>query len=459
VRSRSVACASAVLVLLVMAAASGAAPAVGLSFRAAVHHPTGRGPVAVAVGDFNGDGAQDLVTANVKGNSISVLLGDGHGGFAAKTDFATGHGPGDIAVGDFDGDGVPDLVTANRDAKTVSVLLGTGSGGFAAKADFATGQYPCAIAVGDFNGDGKQDVVTADFGGDTAGLLVGDGSGGFAARIAVPTGPNAFDVAVGDFNADGRLDLVTVFTDDLDGSAGVLLGDGLGGFGTMTVFNTYLEPTAVAVGDMNGDGKQDIVTVQRLEGTGQVGVLLGDGTGVFAPAADMRISREIFGAALGDFDGDGRPDVASTKQAVVIVLRGDGLGGLSKETDFAAGAQPADVVAGDINGDGHPDLVTAGYASDTVDVLLNGVPAVPVIGYLSPNRGHSGATVKLSGWHFGAVRGSSLIKFGSRTATRYVSWSDTRIIVRVPQGTVRGQVKVTVKTAAGTSAAKSFRRL
>ena len=173
----------------------------------------------------------------------------------------------------------------------------------------------------------------------------------------------------------------------------------------------------------------------------------------------MRISRGLYSVALADCDGDGHLDVVSAKEAVIVILRGDGLGGLSKETDFAAGAPAADVAVGDFNGDGKPDLVAAGYASNTADVLLNGAPAVPVIGYLSPTRGHRGATIKLSGWHFGAARGRSLVRFGSRSVTDYVSWSDTRIMVRVPWGTAGGAVKVTVKTAAGTSAAKGFKRL
>jgi hypothetical protein len=199
--------------------------------------------------------------------------------------------------------------------------------------------------------------------------------------------------------------------------------------------------------------------VQRLEGAGQVGVLLGDGLGSFVPAANRRISREIFSVALGDFDGDGHLDVASTKQGVIIVLRGDGLGGLAREIGFAAGAPPADIAAADFNSDGRPDLAAAGYSSNTVAVLLNGAPAVPVCGALSPTHARVGAIVTLTGWHFGASRKSSVIKFGARPAVTYVSWSDTRIKVKIPSGTAAGTVKVTVKTAAGTSRAVNFKRL
>jgi len=190
-------------------------------------------------------------------------------------------------------------------------------------------------------------------------------------------------------------------------------------------------------------------------------VLLGDGAGSFAVRfeGDVRTDRELFCVALGDFDGDGRQDVASAKQNVVIILRGDGLGGLSKETDFAIGTQSADIAVGDFNGDGKQDLVTADFANNTASVLRNGARATPIIRGLSPARGHIGATVTLTGWHFGAKRSGSGVRFGAKTATRYVSWSATKIKVKVPKGTAKGKVKVTVKTAAGRSAAKGFKRL
>lgn len=146
-------------------------------------------------------------------------------------------------------------------------------------------------------------------------------------------------------------------------------------FGAAQHYPTGRGRVAVAVGDLSGDGKQDLVTVQRLEGSGAVGVLLGDGAGSFAFGTDVRTSRELFCVALGDFNGDGRQDVACVKQNVVIILRDDDLGGLSKETDFAVGTQSTDIAVGDFNGDGKQDLVTADYASNTASVLLNGARA------------------------------------------------------------------------------------
>ena len=441
----------------------GAAPAAAFSFAPAAHFAVGRGPAAVAVGDFNGDGRPDVATANAKGDAVSVLLGNGRGGFSSKTRFATGRGPESVAVGDFNGDGKQDLVTANGRAGTVSVLLGLGRGGFAAKADFGAGPMPVAVAVGDFNGDHKQDLVATDLDWEAGGasVLLGDGSGGFAPRIEVATGPADYDIAVGEFNGDGNADLATVVTDDFDGLAGVLLGDGTGHFSAMSSSSQYLEPVAIAVGDFNGDGRQDLVTAQRLEGRGEIGLLLGDGAGVFHGAAEggMQISREVFCVAFGDLNGDGKQDVLSAKGSAVIVLRGDGRFDLAKEQDFPIGRSPSDVAVADLDRDGLQDVVTADYAAGSVTVLLNGPHEAPVLRGISPARGMAGAVVTLTGLRFGVRQGAGAVRFGSVKATGYVSWNSTKIKVRVPAGTAAGRVRVTVKTVAGRSRARCFRRL
>lgn len=457
---RPLALALAPLALLL---ALGAGPAAALSFAPAAHYSAGRGPAAVAVADFNGDGHPDVATANAKSDTVGVLLGDGRGRLDPRTLFTTGADPGSVAVGDFDGDGTSDLVTANTTAGTVSVLLGDGSGGFAPRADFDAGPSPVAVAIGDFDGDGDQDLAAAnhDWSDGTASVLLGDGGGGFAPRIEVPTGPASHDIAVGDFDGDGTPDLATVSTEDFDGLAGVLLGDGTGHFSAMSAYYVPMEPVAVAVGDLNGDGKQDLVTAQRLEGLGELGVLLGDGSGAFRRAAGggMRISRGVYCVALGDVTGDHRQDVISAKGSAVIVLRGDGRGDLAKELDFPVGRVPTDVAVADLNGDGLQDLVTADYDADSVSVLLNGPHAAPVLTGLSPVRGPAGAVITLTGMRFGARRGAGTVRFGAVTATSYVSWSSTKIKVRVPDDTAAGRVGVMVKTVAGRSAKRRFHRL
>ena len=240
----------------------------GFGFAARAGFATGDWPCSLAVGDFNGDGKQDLVTTDYEADTASVLLGDGAGGFAAKTDVATGAYPSSVAVGDFDKDGKQDLAIAYGDFQSVSVLLGNGSGGFGAKTDFATGYNPNSLAVGDFNADGNADLVTADQNADTVSVLLGDGSGGFKAKTDFATGDFTDSIAVGDFNMDGRQDLVAA--NYYGNTASVLLGKGNGGFAAKTDVAFGDEPVPVVVGDFNGDGRQDLAAVNVSADTASV---------------------------------------------------------------------------------------------------------------------------------------------------------------------------------------------
>ena len=148
-----------------------------VSFAAGTNFAAGGYPVSVAVGDFNGDGKQDLATANHDSpGSVSILLGDGAGGFGPATNFSVGNGPTSVTVGDFNGDGNQDLAIANDITNDVSILLGDGAEGFGPATNFGAGTTPASVAVGDFNGDGKQDIVVANLGSNNVSILLGDGA-------------------------------------------------------------------------------------------------------------------------------------------------------------------------------------------------------------------------------------------------------------------------------------------
>jgi uncharacterized protein (TIGR03437 family) len=287
-------------------------------------------PETLVAGDFNGDGIPDLATGNVSG-SISVLLGNGSGGFTAApgSPFAAEvQNYSFMAVGDFNGDGIQDLVVSEDNSDDVTVLLGNGLGGFttAPSSPFAVGKYPLSVAVGDFNGDGIQDLATADGLSNTVTVLLGNGMGGFApapnSPFSVGNGPNS--VVVGDFNGDGIQDLATANGGDL--TVTVLLGNGSGGFaaapGSPSAVGIYTY--ALTVGDFNGDGIQDLVTPATI-------ILLGDGLGGFTVASGpFTTGNYQYSLAIGDFNGDGIEDLAtanSNSRNVTVLL------GAPAETD------------------------------------------------------------------------------------------------------------------------------
>jgi hypothetical protein len=141
-----------------------------------------------------------------------VLLNRGDGSFQAKRDYRTGSGPSSVAIGDLNGDGKPDLVTANGDAHTVSVLLNRGDGSFRAKRDYRTLFNPTSVAIGDLNGDGKPDLATGSLSVAAVSVLVSRGDGSFRARLGYQTGAQPLSVAIRDLNGDGKADLAAAGT-------------------------------------------------------------------------------------------------------------------------------------------------------------------------------------------------------------------------------------------------------
>ncbi len=339
-------------------------------------------PRSVAAADFNADGKLDLVTANFGANTVTVLLGNGSGGFSAAhgSPFAVGSMPSSVAVGDLNGDGNPDLVIANFGANTITVLLGNGSGGFTAASGspFAVGANPQSAAIGDFNGDGNLDIVTANSGDNTVTVLLGNGSGGFMAAAGSPfaVGTNPQAVVIGDINRDGKPDIVTANSGD--NSVTVLLGNGSGQFtpDPGNPFAAGANPQSVALGDLNGDGNPDIVTANAGDNT--VNALLGDGTGNFAPGAHIAVGSKPWSVALKDFNGDGVLDFATANSGdnTVTVLLGNGSGGFTAAagSPFAVGATPPGLALGDFNGDGQLDFAAPDLGGNTVTVLLNMLP-------------------------------------------------------------------------------------
>jgi hypothetical protein len=339
--------------------------------------PAGTGPVSVAAGDFNGDTKIDLAVADGGGNTVTVLLGTGTGAFTNNGAVAVGSSPSSVAVADFNGDHKPDLATLTSGTDAVSINLGTGTGGFGPASSYPAGFVAHELVVGDFNEDGRPDVATACAfpSGDGVTVLLDNPDGSLQSAVNYDAGgQQPRGMATADLNGDGHLDFVTANDWSANNSVSVLLGAGDGTFNTSLVFTAGQTPVAVAVGDLNGDGAPDVVTACQgqflgFDNPGTVNVLLGNGDGSLLAAQDLVASGPGQSAAA-DFNGDGKQDLAvirsSTDYSGVTILLGygNGLFGPPVNTPTINGA--SSLVAGDFNGDGKPDLAVL---SGTVLVL------------------------------------------------------------------------------------------
>lgn len=339
------------------------------SFTPVVSYTTGNGPVAVAVGDLNGDGKPDVATANLYANTVSMFLNSGNGSFQPRRDYATGGDPRSIAIGDLDGDGKPDLVTASNDANKVSVHLNGGNGSFQPRRDYGAQGGPVAVAIGDVNGDGRADMVTASR-TDVVSVRLNQGSGSFRSGRTYRTGREPVSVAVADLNGDGKPDLIVANVEA--NTASVLLNNGDGSFQRKRDYATGRHPMSVAVSDVNGDRKPDFVTANLDADT--VSVFLSRGDGTFNPRRDHRAGGDPRSVAIGDLDGDGERDIVTVNAdaSTVSVFRGRDDGNFPSRDDYVTGRRPVSVAISDLNDDGRADITTANLDAGAIAVLLAG---------------------------------------------------------------------------------------
>ena len=357
------------------------------------YYAAGNGLRSIAVADLDGDGKQDIVAVNGSDSTVSVLLGKGDGTFNAQTEeqaqagdgtpapsYAVGSGAVSVAIADVNNDGKPDILVTNFDDATISVLLGNGDGTFKTQTTVPVALGPTYVTAADMNHDGKLDLIVSSSKADSFGVLLGDGDGTFQAETNTPLGPFT-NVAplqtllVADFNHDGNLDVITT-TSALNAQTVLYYGgNGDGSFRPGRTLVTGRETAYLATADVNGDGIPDLIAGSFARQT--LRVMLGNGIGGFSagidyPAAGISGSLATQAFTIGDFNGDGHPDIASVNAlaSLVQVLYNDGKGRYHLSHSLDTGDSPTDVQTADLNGDHHLDLVEINSADGTLGVRL-----------------------------------------------------------------------------------------
>jgi hypothetical protein len=332
---------------------------------------------AVAAADFDGDGHQDLVNAGE--SQLTVLRGDGQGGFVPSSRVLGGENPVDLALADLDGDGDGDIVVANHDTDYVTILLGDGRGAFQPAPNsplrIDVQPHPHAVRAADLDADGHVDLIVDHREAEGLLILRGLGEGRFESPgIVVDGGGDPYrGMAVGDVDGDGKLDLVT----PNPGEVGVLLNasDEAGVAFVQAPPVAAAAPFGVALGDLNGDGKLDLIAASD-EGSALVELFWGDGRGGFEAAGESSFELAPGGKSVvvGDLNGDGITDaaIASYQFSDVLVLLG---GRDSIRTGYLAGDEhPWGLAVADFNGDGQDDLVIADDTTHKATVYLSHEP-------------------------------------------------------------------------------------
>jgi hypothetical protein len=345
----------------------------------AIISTAGYEPISVVVGDFNRDGKLDLAVVNNRppGN-LMILLGNGDGTFRAGASYSVAIQPFYAAAANLSNNGILDLVVGDSGSDNLYVMLGNGDGTFQPAVAYATTGRPNWVGTGNFTGSGKIDIIAlTEIDCNCVEVLPGNGDGTFGTGVVTPIPYNigGFALASGDFDGDGKLDVAVTGFFGSANQVDILLGNGDGSFRPDGYYPVSSAPYSVATGRFNADKKIDLA-VGNYQGN-SIGVLLGNGNGTFQQALDYDTGSPTW-VAVSDLNGDGKEDLVASNlgsgippTASVSVLMGNGDGTFQHGVAYPAGGQLNYVAIGDFNGDHKPDLVAVDSLYGAVITLLN----------------------------------------------------------------------------------------
>ncbi len=348
-----------------------------LSFAAPATYPIAGGPGdGIAIADFDGDTVPDLaVIGGPNPGMVTLYHGNGDGTFGAGVPYLVAQGNlMDLIAADVNNDGFPDLVATSESTGSVFVALNNGDGTFNMGTGYAVGSRPMTVTAADFNGDAWTDLAVSNHGSNTMSVLLNNGDGTFGSATNYGGGNYPGGITSADLNGDGFIDLAMVNYNPFGtGYVGVYLNDGRGTFtgaGAFTTGGSY--SSHLVVGDFNEDGIPDVATANTF--SHNVSLLFGDGTGALSAPVIYRGNTYPHVGAAADFDGDTHLDVAWANNGTnyFTVHRNLGNGTFADPQSFPTGGTNVRALAvGDLDGDGRPDVVTANASSGTISVLIN----------------------------------------------------------------------------------------
>ena len=364
-------------------------------------------PNSIAITDVNGDGTPDLVVATTVDQGVaqdpglaSVYLGipATPGTFQSVVDYpTTGSNPSGIVAVALAGSGSPDMVVSNFGNGTASVFAHdpANPGKFLAATTLTTGGQPNQVVSADINGDGLPDLVFADLStsGNAIVMLQNAATPGqFMAPLNLSTGGMTASVAIGDLNGDGKPDIVATSYDSSGNNGQVTIffqsATTPGTFAAGVSFPAGAQPQSVRIADVNGDGLPDLIVANRgpgNDGTGSPGVSVilqnSAAPGTFLAPVTYTTPWGAVDVAVADLNGDGKPDLVvpslgpSPRGAVSVLLQSTTTAGtFGTATSYPGYGDPLSVAVADLNGDGHPDIAVADGYTATVMLQIAASP-------------------------------------------------------------------------------------